>query len=308
MGNTSSTHSNRSRSARRKPETPLLECVHKGFNPTRQDVQIAIQILMGLRLQSIPGHLPPELALSILAHADYCPRITSSRAGRADYHARGARPWYLTTPMLPPDFRRATSITLQVRSHDHQIDRAPLGAAYIPEDYDQRCTWFEMCILRPLRRSPPSPPSESGYVIHGCVVRKKPEFGVQVPPRPQRVTGDGDPDRWLVVKHNGRDTWVIYHHNSQVRSDVPSRELSRDWINGALNVPPRDFETETYRVVWPADRNTDVQDPAAFVDGEGFLSALMPGDKVAFWATAEGPASGIAVMEAVMEIVYDVSV
>ena len=42
-----------------------------------------------------------------------------------------------------------------------------------------------------------------------------------------------------------------------------------------------------YRVDWSADTPTEIEVPGAVGDGEGFLSALMPGDKIALWARAE---------------------
>lgn len=203
MGNTSSTPSGPSLVT----ETPALQPVHQGFNPTRQDAQIAGRILMGLRLSAMPGYLPSELALSILAHADYRPRITSFRAGLVNYDCcTGHQPWYLETPMLPPDFRRATSLTLQVRSDD-RMDLGQYGANGPDGTYNHGYTWFEMCILRPLRRSGPP--------VCGGIGGRPFEARMAQTPR-----GQVDPeqdfqewDEWLQVKHNGRETWVVRHNS-----------------------------------------------------------------------------------------------
>lgn len=274
-----------------RPPPSILEPVHKGFNPTGQDVQIAAHILMGLQLQATPGHLPPELALAILARADYRPRVTGRRAERVDYGPWGGRPWYLTTPMLPPDFGRASSVTLQVWSEErHQVDPAALllpggagaedhntpdGAADGTDDDPVRYTWFEMCILRPLLSGSPGPSPGSGYALRGGVLYKVPEPEVQQgPPRP-RATGEADEDfqagvPWDMVRHNGRKTWLVHHHNgTPTRTSTPLRRC------------------ETYRVDWSANNNPDTEDPQAFVDSQEFLSALMPGDKIAFWASLE---------------------
>ncbi|KAH8767290.1 hypothetical protein F5883DRAFT_714577 [Diaporthe sp. PMI_573] len=236
---------------------------------------------MGLRLRATPGYLPPELALCILAHADYRPRITSSRAEVVDYRWE-ARPWYLTTPMLPPDFGRASSLTLQVRSADH-MDWETFAAG-CDGAYEGCHTWFEMCILRPLREDT----AAAAPVCGGGGVRHWQEQGPEVRmSRTFRGGGDADQDfrrwdRWLVVNHNGRETWVVHHGN----------RMFPDWKN--------------CRVDLSADIPTDIGDPRAVRDGEGFLSALMPGDKIVLWAAAEEPAWAITVAEAVIEVVYDV--
>jgi hypothetical protein len=209
MGNTTSS-TPPSRTVRTGTETPLLEPVHQGFNPTRQDVQVAVQILMGLRLRATPGYLPPELALSILAHADYRPRITASRAAVVDYRWE-PRPWYLTTPMLPPDFVRARSVTLQVRSADH-MDWETFAVG-CDGAYEGCHTWFEMCILRPLREAA----AAAAPVCGGGGLRHWQEQGPEVRmSRTFRGGGDADQDfrrwdKWLVVNHNGRETWVVRH-------------------------------------------------------------------------------------------------
>lgn len=307
MGNTFSTRpGNTSRPPRK--ESPQLEPVHKGHIPTRQDIQIAAQILMGLQLQAPPGHLPAELALSILAHADYRPRVTSSCARQAFYTRGGGRQWYLTIPELPTDFGRASSVTLQVRSEDRTSLLPAVGGYYPGDDYypgdgyetadEERdrphSTWFELCILRPVHRSPPSPPI-NGYALDGCVLREvpEPEPETRTPqerPRGRWLPDDEDadliPDAVLVaVQHNGRNTWDIYHHNCQVTAT-----LSVEQVNGALTIdpertPPRGCAT--YRVDCPAGNNPASQDPEAFVDGEGFLSALMPGDMIVLWAGSQ---------------------
>lgn len=278
MGNSSSTPS----SPPLTTESRRLQPLHQGFNPTRQDVQVAVHILMGLQLRAMPGHLPSELAVSILAHADYRPRIMSSWAEPVYYRSGGSRHhWYLTTPMLPEGFRHVSSITLQVRSED-LMDWGNLGASIPDGMYDHRHSWFEMCILRPLRRAAPP--------ICG---------GVEWPPSQERmaqtrVPGQSKPDadfsewnKWLVVNHNGRETWVVRHNSTPVfcRPGEPNGE----YVNG---IPMRGIpcqRCETYRIDWPGNTSTaEVENPMrGFIDSEGFMSALMPGDKIALFAVAE---------------------
>ena len=193
--------------------TAQLRPVNLGHNPTAEDVEIARLILMGLRLQAMPGHLPPELALSILAHAEYLPRIVSSREESLEYHANdfwepGPRAsvaaLYLTTKTLPPYFRRVSSVTFQTRSADQGW--ATFGGN---GTYENSHTWFEACILRPLPRATAAGPPNAG--------------GVQQQPlelqMPQTFRSPGDANQeleqkgWYVVNHGGRDTWMV-HHNS----------------------------------------------------------------------------------------------
>lgn len=192
----------------------MLQPVHLGFNPTRQDVKIAELILMGLRLLAAPG-LPRELALSILAHADYQPRIVSSRAEVLTYHANdfwepgpqaSVAALYMTTQTLPPYFRRASSITLQMRSADQGwADFGGHGT------YENSHTWFEACILRPL---PSATASSSLPVAEG----DQQPLEVQMPHTfrsPGEAAQELEQQGWEMVKYNGRDTWLV-HHNSMV--------------------------------------------------------------------------------------------
>lgn len=193
---------------------PLLQPVNLGFNPTRQDVEIASLILMGLRLRAMPGHLPSELALSILAHAGYQPRMMSSRAEELEYHANdfwepgpqaSVAALYLTTQPLPPYFRRASSIALQMRSADQ-------GWATFGGDgtYENSHTWFEACILRPLSSVTASDPPNPGGVQQPLEVQMPQTFR-----SPSDASEELEQQGWRMVNHDGRDTWLV-HHNSMM--------------------------------------------------------------------------------------------
>lgn len=195
-------------------EVPLLQPVHLGFNPTRQDVQIAALILMGLRLKPMPGHLPSEMALSILAHAGYQPRIMSSRVEELEYDAdnfwdpvpqASVAALYLTTQPLPPYFRRASYITLQMRG-------AEQGWATFGGDrtYGNSHAWFEACILRPLPSATASAPSISGEAQEPLEVQISQTFR-----SPSDANQELEQQGWRMVNHEGRDTWMV-HHNSMV--------------------------------------------------------------------------------------------
>lgn len=195
-------------------EAPLLQPVHLGFNPTRQDVQIAAFILMGLRLKAMPGHLPSELALSILEHAGYQPRIMSSRVEELEYNAddfwepgpqASVAALYLSTQPLPPYFRRASCITLQMRGADQ-------GWATFGGDgtYDNSHTWFEACILRPLPSDTASAPSIPGESQESLEVQMPQTFR-----SPSDANQELEQRGWRMVNHDGRDTWMV-HHNSML--------------------------------------------------------------------------------------------
>lgn len=199
---------------------PFLQPVHLGFNPTPQDVQIAALILTGLRLRATPGRLPPEIAFPILALAGYHPRTASSRAEKREYHAddfwepgprASVAALYLTTPALPPYFRRAVSVTLQVRGADQGW--ATFGGE---GTYENSHTWFEACILRPLGPGATAASSSAPPPVAGGEVERALEAQV---PQTFRTPGDArqelDQKGWGMVTHGGRDTWMV-HHNSTV--------------------------------------------------------------------------------------------
>lgn len=159
---------------------------------------------MGLRLRD-KSHLPLEMALSILAHAEYQPRIVNSRVEQRQYRAddfwepgpqASVAALYLTTQALPPHFRRASSITMQMRSADQ-------GWATFGGDgtYENSHTWFEVCILRPLHPGGAHQPLEAQM------------------PQTFRSPGDANQELaqqgWSIVNHEGRDTWMV-HHNSMI--------------------------------------------------------------------------------------------
>jgi hypothetical protein len=200
------------------------------------------------------------------------------RAEIVDYPDRHEDPpIYLVTPMLPPDFRRARSLTLQVCSDD-LIDWLQFGASIGRPDgpYDHRHTWFEMRIIRPIR--------EKGTPHCGGVVRLPTRTRVEETPYGV-VDSRGERklwSQWQVINHNGVVPWVI-HHN---------RALTPEFIGGYRDIGGVSMSgmpcpgCETFRVDWPGDpdTSTDVANPKGFIDSEGFLSALMPGDKIEFSA------------------------
>lgn len=200
---------------------PVLHPVHTGYNPTRQDVQIVAFILMGLRLRATPGRLPPEVALPILALAGYNPRAVSSRAEEKEYHAddfwepgprASVAALYLTTaPALPSYFRRAVSVTVQVRGADQGW--ATFGGE---GTYENSHTWFEACILRPLgpgaaavASSPAATPA--GGDVQGALEAQVPQT-FRSPADAEQELGEKG---WGMVTRGGRDTWLV-HHNSMI--------------------------------------------------------------------------------------------
>lgn len=186
----------------------MLQPAHLAFNPTCQDVIIAERML---RKQ---GHLPPEITLSILEHADYHPRAMSSRAEEREYRANdfwepgpqaSVAALYLTTRTLPSYFRRASGITLQMRSADQ-------GWATFGGDgtYENSHTWFEVCILRPLPSATASSPPISGGVRQPLEVQLPQTFR-----SPRDAYQELEQQGWRMVTYDGRDTWMV-HHNGMI--------------------------------------------------------------------------------------------
>lgn len=210
---------------------PFLQPVHLGFNPTPQDVQIAAYILMGLQLRATPGRLPPEIAFPILAHAGYSPRTTSSRAEERESHAddfwepgprASVAALYLTTPALPRYFRRAVSVTMQVRGADQGW--ATFGGE---GTYENSHTWFEACILRPLApgaaaasssSSSSAPPPAAGGEMGQALEAQVPQTFRSPRDAEQELGQKG----WGIVMHGGRDTWMV-HHNSMSDTKPPRK-------------------------------------------------------------------------------------
>lgn len=193
----------------------MLQAVHQGFNPTRLDVDIALGILMGLRLPANPGgrpdKLPRELVLPILAYAEYMPRTVNSRVQGLEYHANdfpqaSVAALCLTTQALPQSFRRGSSITLQMRSADQGW--ATFGGH---GTYNNSHTWFEVCILRPL-------PGAAAPVPSGLGGAQQQPLELQMP---QTFQSPGHANQvlqqlgWDIVNHEGRNTWMV-HHNSMI--------------------------------------------------------------------------------------------
>lgn len=281
--------------------TPHLNPVHTGFNPTRQDVQVAAQILMGLRLprrstttttSATPDRLPAELALSILSHAGYNPRITSARADEAEYRANDfwqpgprasvAALYLTTTPQLPKNLKRVRGVTVQMRGADQGW--ATFGGE---GTYENSHTWFEVCVLRPV----------------GGGQGQQQQQGQQQPLEAQaqvsrtfRTPGDarGELEQlgWEIVGYGGRDTWLVHHNGTfdHTPGKKPLLEADNSTHHSTVTAS-RDWKN--YRVDWVAGTSTEIEVEGAVGDGEGFLSALMPGDKIALWARAEVSSSAL---------------
>lgn len=279
-----------------------LQPVHTGFNPTRQDIQVVLRILTGLRLAhrtiittTPPNRLPPELALSILAHAGYHPRITAARAEEAEYHANdfwqpgpqaSVAGLYLTTHApLPTCLRRVREVTVQMRGADQGW--ATFGGE---GTYENSHTWFEVCILRPVGGV-----DEAGQQgKEGGEQHQQPLEAREDVLRTFRSPGDAREELeqfgWRVVgPGGGRDGWLV-HHNSMSAPGYFRHRMASFFARIANEADPTVTASEAwkdYRVDWVAGKPTEVEVPGAVGDGEGFLSALMPGDKIALWARAE---------------------
>ncbi|KUI60496.1 hypothetical protein VP1G_07687 [Cytospora mali] len=256
-----------------RPSTPShveeLQFTRRGYNPTAQDVLVVQLILEGLRLHALP-HLPTELALHILSLAAYEPRVVHRRTAAWEFCANDFMGPGLTASvaalyLTTPSLPRSCHHATWITM---QMRSADQGWADFGGNgtYHNSHTWFEVSILRPVSAEPQER-------VESTLVEtfRNPEDAEQA------LHEQG----WQMVESNGRVTWLV-HHNITAR---------REWRN--------------YRVDWEANELIEMRDPPAMGDGEGFLDALRPGDKIALWARAEQIQWVNRVAEAVIEIGYD---
>lgn len=237
-----------------------------GFNPTHGDVKIVRLLLQGIRLPSLM-RFPPELALSVLALADYYPRLESRRDEAMQYAANNFQgPWnpgppepdpsvaglYLTSPPIPRPEERLGETTVRTKRITFQMKSADQGWATFGGDgtYENSHTWFDASILAP------SDATETNGGFGYADLSQK--FRTPTEAR-EALRGLG----WEFVQHDGMDTW-------RVHNNITAQSKSSD-----------------YRVDWVLGLPTEVEDPLAMGDGQGFLEKLAPGCVVALWARAE---------------------
>lgn len=239
-----------------------LEYTNTDFNPTHTDVVIVRRLLQGLRLPSSKG-LPLELALGVLALANYYPRLQSRRTETIQYEANkfwnfGPIPiiagLYLTSPPLPEPVKRLGETTVRAKRITFQMRSGDQGWTSLEGEgtYENSYTWFDASILTPSNASKaPGSLKHESFDSYDRVYRTPTEYEESL-----QELG------WELVQHEGRDSWKVH-------SNITAQSKSSD-----------------YRVDWVAGVSTEIKDPRAMGDGQGFLEKLAPGCIVALWARA----------------------
>ncbi|KAJ8119875.1 hypothetical protein ONZ43_g3271 [Nemania bipapillata] len=252
-------------------DEPLL-FTKTGFNPTVDDVIEVRRVLTGL---GVGNHtLPMEIALMIISLASYHPRISSANMSEAIYRADQ---FWRPGPDASVAELYLAATTLPV---SHSIARA-MSITFQMKGADQGWadnggegtyfnshTWYEASILRPRSQA------ASVAALTGPDVRN-----FRTPPEARdHLEGQG----WDMVEDNGAVVWRV--HNNVTAS----------------------HEYRHYKVDWVAGVPTEVGDPRAMGDGEGFLELLRPNDVIVLWARAEEQAWVNKTRGATIEIEYEV--
>jgi len=232
-----------------------LQLTHNEFNPSPVDIVVVRLLLQSVRVGG-RTNLPPEIALEILALANYYPRLSSNVAKTCEYHADDfwvSGPWaevaglYLTSPPLPAVAVQARWITFQVMGADQGwADFGGHGT------YHNSHTWYEASILRPVATS-------DAIGTSACPEDAITDtFRAPIEAR-EKLAAQG----WDFVENRNRVVWKV-HNNITACADY-----------------------NRYRVDWVLGVPAEIDDPRATGDGENFLELLQPGDRVALWARAE---------------------
>ncbi|KAI0537968.1 hypothetical protein GGR58DRAFT_470027 [Xylaria digitata] len=249
-----------------------LRLIRTGFNPTVEDVIEARRILTEL---GVNGHtVPMEIALMILSFASYYPYQSGIKQLEATYKAND---FWESGPRASVAGLYLTMATLSVpytiaraKSITFQMKAADQGWATFGGEgtYRNSHTWYEVSILRP--QSTASTAASLANTDIGNF------------PTPREARDQLRNHGWDMVENNDAVVWRV-HNNITACS-----------------------EYKHYKVDWVAGIPTEVDDPGAMGDGQGFLALLRPGDVVALWARAEQQAWVNKIREATIEIEYEV--
>ncbi|KAI1114307.1 hypothetical protein F5Y14DRAFT_172207 [Nemania sp. NC0429] len=249
-----------------------LQLTRRGFTPTVDDVINVRRILTNLGVNN--HKIPMEIALMILSFASYHPYQSSIRESEALYRADT---FWLPGPEASIAGLYLTLTTLsvpedvaRVKSITFQTRAADQGWATFGGEgtYENSHTWYEVSILRPRSEAP--------------AAATLTDTDVEVFRDPGTARDYLRSRGWAMVENNGSVVWRV--HNNVTACD----------------------RYNYYAVRWTAGIPTQVHDPRAAGDGEGFLELLRPGDVVALWARAEQQAWVNKICGATIEIDYTV--
>lgn len=250
-----------------------LQLTRTGFNPTVDDVKNGRLILTKLGVNNHTT-VPMEIALMILSSASYHPWQSNTKQSEATYRADE---FWRPGPEASVAGLYLTLATLSVpydiaraKSITLQMKGADQGWADNggKGNYHNSHTWYEASILRPESK------------VSAAAALTSIDMGNFRTPGEARdyLRNHG----WAMVESNGTVVWRV-HNNITACSEY--RHYRADWVAG---VP------------------TEVDDPRAMGDGQGFLELLRPDDVVALWARAEQQAWINKIQEATIEIEYKV--
>lgn len=230
-----------------------LQLTRTGFIPTVNDVKNVRLILTNLRVKN--QIVPMEIALMILSFASYHPCRSNIKQSEAIYRADE---FWRPGPQASIAGLYLTVATLSVpddiaraKSITFQMKAADQGWADYggKGTYYNSHTWYEASILRPGSEAPTVASLANTDIGHF----RTPEEARDC----LRTHG------WDMVEKNDAVVWKV-HNNITACSEY--RDYKVDWVAG---IP------------------TEVDDPRAMGDGQGFLELLRRDDVVALWARAE---------------------
>ncbi|KAI0904758.1 hypothetical protein F4823DRAFT_613824 [Ustulina deusta] len=249
-----------------------LPLTRPGFNPTVDDV---IDVRRMLTELGIGNHtVPMEIALMILSLASYHPCQSSIKQVEVIYKAddfwRPGPEASIAGLYMTVATLSVPATTARAKSITFQMKGADQGWADNGGEgtYHNSHTWYEASILRP--RSDVSTAAALANTDLG-------NFRTPGAAR-DHLRNHG----WDMVENNGTVVWRV-HNNITACSQYVH-----------------------YRVDWVAGIPTEIDDPRAIGDGQGFLWLLRPDDVVALWARAEQQAWINMIQEATIEIEYEV--
>ncbi|KAI0406615.1 hypothetical protein F4802DRAFT_87600 [Xylaria palmicola] len=246
-----------------------LRLTRAGFNPTVEDVIEVRRILTGL---SMGDHtVPMEIALMILSLASYRPCQSSIKQLAVRYEANdfwSEGPWAtIAGPYLTVATLSVPTTVARARSIIFQMRSADQGWA----DAGGHGTYHN---------------SHTWY--EASILRPRPDAAALTDAdmenfrNPEEARDHFRHRGWDMVEGNGTVAWRV-HNNITARTQY-----------------------RNYRVDWIAGIPTEVGDPRAMGDGQGFLELLRPDDVVVLWARAEQQAWVNKIREATIEIEYEV--
>ncbi|KAI0103375.1 hypothetical protein GGR51DRAFT_254810 [Nemania sp. FL0031] len=249
-----------------------LQLTRPGFNPTVNDVIIARCILSGLRIGR--QLIPIEIALEILAFASYHPCQSSIKQVEATYEANEFwRPG--PEASVAGLYLTLTSLAIpptvaRPKAITFQMKAADQGWADFGGEgtYENSHTWYEASILRQQSENT----SVAALTSPDMENFRTPEDARE------HLRSRG----WDMVEGNGTVVWRV--HNG-VTASSQYRHYRVDWVKGIT---------------------TQVDDPRAMDDGQGFLDTLEPDNVVVLWARAEQQSWVNKAGEATIEIEYEV--